>query len=131
MARLKGDETPLNSPKGGKAGSLRSRLPGIWAGEIGPATYKISCTIAPGRPEFYKSLRELEKRGLSLEEIQSLFAPFAAAIRAGTISVDGKNAWYVFTRAWPRIRVQEASAARGGPGLTRDDFLPPSKRTGQ
>ena len=71
-----------------------------------------------GRPEIappvFNSNMALMREKYSIEAITNAFVRFAAAVDAGTVSVQGKPAWLVFMRMRERFLV-ETTERRGDP----------------
>lgn len=79
-------------------------LHAAWQDAMAEAVFGVACDIAPAVPVFLRNVKHLKNdRGVDDERLRSLFPLFARAVKAGEISVVGKNCWYVFLKSWHRL----------------------------
>jgi len=93
----------------------------VWMRHMVPVAFGKATTVAEQRTVFNASVKRLREQGVTDEELRRYFEAFAAGVAAGSYSVEGKSAFRVFLKAWPRV-ARSATTRVDERAWTRDDF---------
>lgn len=100
--------------EGGSSGSPSTRILQHWRDVIVDAKFSSNYQATPPAKIFHANVRHLmTKEKLTETELCALVDEFGRRIRSGQINLAGKNAWFVFMRAWPKL-VNEVSTGYTG-----------------
>ena len=93
--RWKSDPDDVEVITGAPAAKAVAGAQGRWYAAVGDAVRSHGGRLEVARSVFNSNMRFLRQRW-STEAIEAGFVRFAEAIEAGTVSVEGKPAWFVF-----------------------------------
>ena len=95
-----------------RSGSRRSHdMYTFWLDTMEPVTRGRAVMIFVDRPRFHANLKTIRKQLAGGDDvdmkpindrIRAGMKAYAAAIRAGHVDIDGKPAWPIFMRMWPK-----------------------------
>lgn len=96
-----------------------------WMRNIVPVAFGKATTTAEQRTVFNANVKRLREQGVTDDQLRRYFELFAQGVRNGYYSVEGKSAFKVFLKVWPKIaKAAPTRVSLGEPGRvwTEDDF---------
>lgn len=87
-----------------------------------PVAFGKATSVTEQRTLFNANVKRLREQGVTDVALRELFEVFAEGVEAGHYSVEGKGAFKVFLKVWPKL-ARSAGTRVDPSALSGEDFL--------